>query len=88
MYTVECRKVRGIKVDPPFKIFKKLVKNNAMTPKKVYPPKKYSQPYVPSTPKFDENLVNTPPPKKEKKLANPQGPSLWIFNQCSSMHAA
>ena len=91
MYTVECRKVRGIKVDHPSKILKKHVNNNTMTPQKVYPypPKSCSQHHVPSTPKFDKNLVNTPlPPPPQKKMANPQGPSLWIFNQCSSMHAA
>jgi hypothetical protein len=54
--------VRGIKVDPPSKMFTKLVNKNAIKPKRGVPsPKKFAQPHIPSPQIFGKNLMDPPP---------------------------
>jgi hypothetical protein len=50
-------------VDPPSKIFPKLLNKNAIkTPKGVPSPKNYNNPYyIPSLTKFGKNLMHPPP---------------------------
>jgi hypothetical protein len=58
---------RGVKVDPPFKIFTKLVNKNAIKPQKG----------VPSPKKFGKNLMDPPPPG----FSNPM--HLWFQSKCT-----
>jgi hypothetical protein len=52
----------GIKVDPPSKIFVKLVNKNAIKPPKIVPvSQNFHNPYIPFLPKkFGKNLMDPP----------------------------
>jgi hypothetical protein len=51
----------GIKVDPPSKIFAKLVNKSAIKPQKCTLHPKLSNPYIPSLPKLGKDLIDPHP---------------------------